>query len=131
MPRRGRAAPYILLAPFLFVFASFVVYPLLRSLSLSTERTFGPSAAEFVGLENYALLLGDPLFWKAARNTLVFTGGSLLLQLPARAAARVGSEPPGAARGGRSTAWSSSRPSSSGWSSRGCSPRCCSRSGPG
>ena len=79
---RARATPYILLAPFMLVFAAFVVYPLLRSLVLSTERTFGPSATEFVGIENFTLLLADPLFWKATRNTLVFTAGSLLIQLP-------------------------------------------------
>lgn len=82
MAGRGRATPYILLAPFLLVFSAFVVYPLVRSMVLSTERTFGPGAEEFVGLDNFMLLLADPLFWKAARNTLVFTAGSVLIQIP-------------------------------------------------
>lgn len=79
---RAGATPYILLAPFLFIVAAFLIYPLARSLVLSGERSFGPGASEFVGLENFRMLLADPLFWKAARNTLVFTAGSVLIQLP-------------------------------------------------
>jgi len=81
--RQGvRAAPYILLSPFLLVFGVFIIYPLFRSLVLAMERSFGPAATAFVGLENFRMLAGDPLFWKAAGNTLVFTAGSVLVQLP-------------------------------------------------
>jgi ABC-type sugar transport system permease subunit len=80
--RAVRATPYLLLAPFLGVFAVFLAYPLVRSALLATERSFGPAASEPVGLENFALLLRDPVFWTAARNTLVFTAGSVLVQLP-------------------------------------------------
>ncbi len=82
MRDRAGAAPYLLLAPFLAVFCVFVLYPLARSLILATERSFGPDASTFVGLENFRLLLDDPLFWLAARNTLVFTLGSVFIQLP-------------------------------------------------
>ena len=33
-----------------------------------------PDKVRFVGLENYRALWHDPVFWKALRNTLVFTG---------------------------------------------------------
>lgn len=82
MQRRQTLAPYILLAPFLFIFAVFIVYPLVRSLILATERSFGPGTSEPVGLENFRLLLADPDFWIAARNTLAFTAGSVFIQLP-------------------------------------------------
>jgi ABC-type sugar transport system permease subunit len=82
MGSRSAVAPYVLLAPFLLVFGAFTVYPLGRSLVLATERSFGPGVGRFVGLENFGLLLADPVFWLAARNTLLFTAGSVLVQLP-------------------------------------------------
>ena len=79
---RVGATPYILLAPFLLTFAVFLAYPLVRSMMLSTERTFGPAAGAPVGLENFRMLFSDPMFWKAASNTLIFTAGSVFIQLP-------------------------------------------------
>jgi len=72
----------VLVLPFVAVFALFILYPLLLSLILSTRQTFGPEASRFVGLENYAFLLRDPLFHKALVNTLLFTAGSVFIQLP-------------------------------------------------
>lgn len=80
--RHGRFAPYLFLAPFLAVFAVFVAYPLVQSVVLSTRQMFGPTASVYVGLDNFRFLLQDPLFHKAVRNTLVFTAGSLFIQLP-------------------------------------------------
>lgn len=77
-----RWAPYVLLFPFLAVFAVFVVYPLVESLQLSTRQMFGPRASVFVGLDNFRFLLQDPLFHKAVRNTVLFTAGSVFIQLP-------------------------------------------------
>jgi len=75
-------APWFFLAPFILVFAAFVAWPLVRSLVLSLEQTYGPSTTEFVGLRNFRFLLQDPQFYKAISNTAVFTLGSVLLQLP-------------------------------------------------
>ena len=75
--------PWFFLAPFLLVFGTFVAWPLLRSLVLSFEQTFGPRTTVFVGTKNFSFLLHDPLFWKAVGNTTLFTLGSLGLQLPA------------------------------------------------
>lgn len=81
---RNRApwAPWVLLAPFLLIFATFMVYPLVQSLVLSTQQTFGPAHARSVGAANYRNVLADPLFWRAVRNTLIFTAGSVFIQLP-------------------------------------------------
>ena len=75
-------APWFFLAPFAIIFTSFVAWPLIRSLVLSFEQTYGPSTTEFVGLRNFSFLLRDPQFWKALSNTVVFTLGSVFLQLP-------------------------------------------------
>ncbi|MBK7405144.1 MAG: sugar ABC transporter permease [Phycisphaerales bacterium] len=84
MTARARVglAPYLFLLPFLVVFGVFVLAPLGESVVLSTRQMFGPGASVFVGLDNFRFLLHDPLFYKAVRNTLVFTAGSVFIQLP-------------------------------------------------
>ena len=65
-------APYVLLSPFLVLFAVFGVFPLLFSLWLafqSWEPTSGIEAMQFVGLENFAFALHDEWFWKSLKNT--------------------------------------------------------------
>ncbi len=81
-PGRQATAPWLLLAPFLAVFAVFTLYPALSSVWLSTRQTFGPGVSLPVGGSNYANLLKDPSFWTALRNTVVFTLGSVFIQLP-------------------------------------------------
>ncbi len=68
-----RWAPYVLISPFLLLFAVFGVFPLLFSLYLafqSWEPTSGLGAMAYVGLDNFAFALGDEWFWKSLRNTL-------------------------------------------------------------
>jgi multiple sugar transport system permease protein len=67
-----RWAPYVLISPFLVLFAVFGVFPLLFSLHLafqSWEPTSGLGAMEFVGLDNFAFALQDEWFWKSLKNT--------------------------------------------------------------
>lgn len=78
----GRWAPWVLLAPFLVVSLLFLAYPIAQSVALSLQQTFGPAHSRYVGASNYRNAVSDPLFWQAARNTLVFTAGSLFIQLP-------------------------------------------------
>ncbi len=66
-------APYVLISPFLVLFAVFGVFPLLFSLYLafqSWEPTSGLGAMEYVGWGNFVFALGDEWFWKALTNTL-------------------------------------------------------------
>jgi multiple sugar transport system permease protein len=68
-----RWAPYVLISPFLLLFAVFGVFPLLFSLHLafqSWEPTSGLNSMEFVGLDNFAFALQDEWFWKSLKNTL-------------------------------------------------------------
>jgi ABC-type sugar transport system permease subunit len=75
-------APWFFIAPFLLVFATFTIWPLATSLILSVQQTYGPGSTHFVGLDNFVFMMQDPMFWKAAGNTVAFTAGSVFLQLP-------------------------------------------------
>jgi ABC-type sugar transport system permease subunit len=78
-----RAAPYLFIAPFLILFAVFMVYPLCTSFALGFYRTEGARHHRFIGLENYRyLLLHDRIFGLAVANTAGFTAAFLLLQVP-------------------------------------------------
>jgi ABC-type sugar transport system permease subunit len=77
-----RWAPWILLAPFLVVLVVFLVYPIVQSVTLSTQQTFGPAHSRFVGAANYRNVIADPLFRRAVWNTLAFTAGSVFIQIP-------------------------------------------------
>lgn len=79
---RSPLAAYLLLAPFLLLFAVFTAYPIGRSLLLSTQQTFGPGTQLSVGLDNYRAIFRDPLFYTALTNTTIFTMGSVFIQLP-------------------------------------------------
>jgi ABC-type sugar transport system permease subunit len=77
-----RWAPYVFIAPFVLIFCTFMVYPLVQSILLAMQQTFGPKTTVFVGLKNFADLFADRFFWLAMRNTFVFTVASVALQLP-------------------------------------------------
>jgi multiple sugar transport system permease protein len=65
-------APYLLLSPFVILFAVFGVFPLGFSLYLAFqtwEPTAGLDAMQFVGLENFVFALQDEWFWKSLKNT--------------------------------------------------------------
>ncbi len=65
-------APYVLLSPFVLLFALFGLFPLVFSLVLafqSWEPTAGLGAMRFVGWENFAFALQDEWFWKSLKNT--------------------------------------------------------------
>ena len=65
-------APYVLLSPFVVLFAIFGVFPLGFSLYLafqSWEPTSGLASMAFVGWDNFAFALRDEWFWKSLKNT--------------------------------------------------------------
>lgn len=72
-----KSAPYLFLLPMLILFAVFMVYPIIQSLILSFQD-FTNGNYIFVGLQNYATLLRDPIFWKSLQNTFIY----LLVQVP-------------------------------------------------
>src|SRR5215212_3567445 len=71
--RREELAAWLLLAPYLLMFLAFLVYPSLQGLYMSfTDARLGRAAMPWVGLDNYAYVLTDPLFHTTVLNTLVF-----------------------------------------------------------
>lgn len=68
-PLRRRLAPYLFVLPFVAVFGAFSVYPLLFTLRLSFTNWRGTGTAEWVGLDNYTYLLGNPGFWSSIGNS--------------------------------------------------------------
>ena len=81
-PPNPRWAPWAFITPFLVLFATFTLWPLIQSLVLAFSQTFGPKRSAFVGFDNFVFLLRDPLFWQALRNTVLYTAGSVFIQLP-------------------------------------------------
>jgi len=82
-----RALAILLLAPAGILLSGIIVYPVLRlgftsffNLSLTSSLP-----AEFVGFENYSLMLDDPVFWQTSWNTILITlitvPGALLVGL--------------------------------------------------
>jgi multiple sugar transport system permease protein len=74
--RRTRAAWGFAL-PFMLLFGVFTVGPVLMSLAmavtdLKSRDLRNPFAVEFVGIDNFTAVFADPLFRKAAGNTLYF-----------------------------------------------------------
>ncbi|HEX8522129.1 MAG TPA: sugar ABC transporter permease [Tepidisphaeraceae bacterium] len=76
-------APYLFVAPFVVLFCVFLLYPLGRSVTLSFYKAVGPKHTQFAGLHNYRFLVVDKLFWIAVANTVAFTIGYLIIQIPA------------------------------------------------
>jgi len=77
-----KAAPYVFISPFIIVFATFMVYPLIQSILFAFQTSSGPKSTVFVGLDNFRFMLRDPDFWTAVRNTATFAFFSVFVQLP-------------------------------------------------
>jgi raffinose/stachyose/melibiose transport system permease protein len=71
----------LFLAPALFFYIGFLVYPVISSLFLSTLRWDGISSErEFVGVQNYVTIVaGDPVARIALRNNIVWMVATVLI----------------------------------------------------
>ena len=81
-PRRSRLGPMerhnlawglLFISPWLFGFIVLGIFPILYTFYLSLTRYSGIRAPVFIGIQNYERMVGDPLFLKAAYNTLYYT----------------------------------------------------------
>src|SRR5947208_12095326 len=72
---RERLIAYLMLAPACLLVLGVLAYPLLWQLVMSLTDTNVRTAGlgQFVDIQNYLLLAGDPIFWLAVRTTLVYT----------------------------------------------------------
>lgn len=76
MPLRNRSA-YAFLAPYLLVFATFWVWPIINSFLISFQNT-RINPWRFSIQANWGRLFGDPAFYNALYNTLII----LVIQVP-------------------------------------------------
>lgn len=61
---------YLFIAPFIFAFLMFGLYPVLNTFYLSfTDTTLLSKSSEFVGLKNFTRLFADDVFMDAVKNT--------------------------------------------------------------
>ena len=83
LARRDRRERVLLLAPVLLLLGLVVALPALRVVLLGFTRTEleGGVVSSWAGLATHARTLGDGRFLSALRNTAVFTGFSVLLEL--------------------------------------------------
>jgi ABC-type sugar transport system permease subunit len=75
--RWRRAAPYVFVSPFYFIFLAFGLLPIIFSLGVSLYDWRGTTPGAYVGLTNFQLLLRDPAFYTALRNTVIVWLGSV------------------------------------------------------
>ena len=70
----------MLLAPALIIYCLFAVYPMVNVVVLSFLRWNGlTTTSQFVGVDNYVqVFTQDPVFWTAARNTILWTAMSVI-----------------------------------------------------
>jgi multiple sugar transport system permease protein len=72
----------MLIAPTVIVFCAVIVYPLVSAIYLSLFSVYTPTMeGEWAGLSNYRELLVSGDFWRSFGNNLVWTAGTLVLQL--------------------------------------------------
>jgi multiple sugar transport system permease protein len=70
------------LLPLLLIFGVFSWFPIVRAIVMSVQETNLVATPTFVGADNFARVLADPLFWRAVANTAYFTILALILGFP-------------------------------------------------
>ncbi|MDQ0744888.1 cellobiose transport system permease protein [Clavibacter sp. B3I6] len=82
-----RYSPYLYVAPFFILFALVGLFPLLYTFVVSlNDWNLLTGAGDWIGFENYAVELADPLFWNSVFNTFSIFVLSTIPQLAVAAA---------------------------------------------
>jgi multiple sugar transport system permease protein len=72
----------LLIAPTVLILGAVIVYPLLYAIYLSLFSIYTPTLkGNWVGLANYTTLIGSRSFWSALGVTIVWTVGTLTVQI--------------------------------------------------
>ena len=72
----------LLIAPTVLVFCTVIVYTLVSAIYLGLFSIYTPTMeGEWVGLDNYRRLLASGEFWRSLANNLIWTAGTLTLQI--------------------------------------------------
>jgi multiple sugar transport system permease protein len=72
----------LFLLPALVIFGVFSWFPIVRAVVMSVQQTNLVATPTFVGLDNFARVLADPLFGRAIANTVYFAFLALLFGFP-------------------------------------------------
>jgi multiple sugar transport system permease protein len=77
---QGRSTPYLFSLPTIIVVAAVLAFPVLYGVweSLFRPEILG-APEEWVGLQNYAEMFQDEMFWSSLARTFVFVGGCLIV----------------------------------------------------
>jgi multiple sugar transport system permease protein len=82
LPRQYALIGMLLIAPTILIFALVIAYPLVYAVYLSFFSIYTPTLkGEWVGLENYRLMLTSGEFWVSLWTTILWTVGTLTLQI--------------------------------------------------
>lgn len=82
LERRYSRLGLLLIAPAVLVFCAVIVYPLVSAIYLSLFKIFTPTLeGTWVGLDNYRDLLAKGEFWTSLWTNLIWTIGTLTLQI--------------------------------------------------
>lgn len=68
--RANQVRPWLFLAPALIMLSTYLAYPVLETLYLSLTDRSQDNA--FVGLANYEKMMGEPKFWEALQNNMLW-----------------------------------------------------------
>lgn len=74
--------PWLFLAPAFLALSIYLAYPVVETLRLSLTQRVPGGGSQWVGLDNYVAMAGEPKFWEALRNNFLW-----LLIVPAGATA--------------------------------------------
>ena len=78
---REASLALLLLLPTLTLLALFIAYPFVRGILLSVTNSRVGVPGEFVGFENFARLLTDPIFHAVVYNTFLYTAVTTVFKL--------------------------------------------------
>jgi alpha-glucoside transport system permease protein len=70
--RANMIRPWLFLFPALFALGLYLAYPVFETLRLSLTQRVAGGGSEWVGLRNYQNMLGEPKFWEALRNNMLW-----------------------------------------------------------
>lgn len=69
--KKDMISGYLYIAPFFIIFGIIGLYPAVFSIVLAFQKWNGLGEMDFVGFNNFAIVLQDPLFWKSLYNTVI------------------------------------------------------------
>ena len=70
--RANMIRPWLFLMPALLALGLYLAYPVFETLRLSLTERLPGGGSEFVGLDNYRQMFGEPKFWEAMQNNILW-----------------------------------------------------------